>query len=408
MGEFEYKKGVLAILSKWKYIAISILGAFLISIWVIPIFHEEKYVATVSITLSVTNYENLGDNLNQNEQLIFNYDSLIKSDALIYEIIEKNGYEYSINDVKNMIETEILENTTIINIKVENDSEVVARKILSDIIEKLKEESRNIYSVDNVYVLNDILIKNEENFNLFIMILATTALGGIFAIAVIAVLIYLNKVIAVEKGEHKILDIEIVAKFLKDKKNTNISDECNNISLFLKKKNSKIIGFLGDKYCDNKEEIILDLYKNISDKKVLLVTYNQQENSFLNNFLTENKFKKKKKRVNKKEQTGEDDTEMFTSESNNLELLNFRTRNSIVKLEYEPRSMGNFKRRFNKYDYIFIDLDNKDSVDTKVFSDLCNTFFILSKNYVSREENVKEIKEICIEKNIANFGLILV
>ena len=414
MEEFEYKKGLLIVLSKWKYIAISILGTFLISVWVIPNLHEEKYVASVSITLGATNYESLGDNLNQNEQLIFNYNSLIKSDALIDKVIKKNNYDYSVNAVKNMIETEMLEDTTIINIRVENDSEEVAHQILADIIVFLREESINIYTVDNIYVLNDILIESEENFNSFIIIFALTALGGIIAVAVMAVLMYLNKIIAIEENERKILDIEVVSRFFKKQKEINIFEENNNFYLFLKNKKSKIIGFLEDKCCNNKDNLILNFCENIDDKKILVVTYNQQENVVLKGFLEENEYKKQKRRSSKKDtknnnkqEEKEEEIEIFTSKINKIDFLSFTTIDSITKLIKEPRYMGTLKRRFKNYDYVFIDLNEKDSINAKILSDLCDTILILSKNYVSKEKSIEEMKEICLEKNIANLGIVV-
>ena len=422
MEEFQYKKGILLVLSKWKYIAISILVAFFISILIFPNLHKEKYIATVSIALGAIDYENLGDNLDQNAQLIFNYNSLIKSDALVYEIIEKNNYDFSVSEVQSMIETEILEDTTIINIKVENDDEEVARQILSDIVEKLKENSRNIYFVDNIYILRDILIKNDENFNLLVMIISLTAFGGIASIAIIAILLYFKKVVIIEKNEHKILNIdvlsklsgrkksELLSKILRRKqKNDNMPYEFNNVYLFFNKKKSKVIGILGDKYCKYKERIIIDLCK-FFNKKVLIVKFGRQKSFILNRFLVENDFKKRERKFDNSQEEGENKytIELLTSKSNKIEVLNFKNASGVMDLVYDPSNIDSLKKMFEKYEYVFIDLDNKDNVETEIFCELCDTILILSKNYVSKEKNLIEIKEVCSEKNIANLGVILI
>ena len=184
--------------------------------------------------------------------------------------------------------------------------------------------------------------------------------------------------------------------------------------MFLKNKKSKIIGFLEDKCCNNKDNLILNFCENIDDKKILVVTYNQQENVVLKGFLEENEYKKQKRRSSKKDtknnnkqEEKEEEIEIFTSKINKIDFLSFTTIDSITKLIKEPRYMGTLKRRFKNYDYVFIDLNEKDSINAKILSDLCDTILILSKNYVSKEKSIEEMKEICLEKNIANLGIVV-
>ena len=262
-------------------------------------------------------------------------------------------------------------------------------------------------------MVKNILVKNDENFNLSIMLVAVTALGGILTVGIFALYAYFRKIIMIEKDDNQILDIEIITKLKRRRKSVEVSEAFNNIYLFLKEKNAKVIGFIGDKYCHNKEKLIVELSKNvINNKNILIINYNNDKNSILNKFILKNKFYKNKlplkfsDNIDKQEEV-ENSIELLTND--NIDILNILTSKIIMELGYEIENIELLKELFEEYDYIFINLDNKiTNTGTKVFSELCDTVLILNKNYKSKEDNLKEIKRFCREKKFENIGVLFI
>ncbi len=423
MEELNYKKGIMYVLSRWAYIVIGVSLAVIIAVCALPVLHKITYIASVDVALSVVEGSNLDENLKQNAQLIFNYNSLIKNDALLSEIIEKNGYNYSINQLKSMIETEILEDTTIVNIKVENSDEIIATQILNDVIDKLREEIQNIYYIDNVHTVKNILVEKTENFKMPIMMVAFIFGGAILSMIVISLIGYLKKFIMLDKNDNQILEINIVARQngavarkLKNKvlKRVEISEVFNNIYLFIKKKNSKIIGFMQNKRYNESEKIILEISKNINNKKVLVIKYDENRKTPLDIFFEKEDYYKKKKQlkfkfITKLMENEESMLGLFTSKNNNIDILKFNNLNLVANFACDDSNMESLHKLFEEYDYIFISMNNKIiNSGTKILCELCDTIFILAKNYVSTQEKIGEIKSFCTEEKIENLGVITI
>lgn len=415
MEEIDYKKGLIYVFTRWAYIVIGVFFAVVIAITVLPVLHKTTYVASIDVALAAVEGTNLDENLKQNAQLIYNYNSLIKNDALIAEIIEKNGYDYSISQLKGMIETEIFEDTTIVNISVKNSDKELAIQILNDIIDKLREETQNIYFIDNVHAIKNILVEKTENFKMSIMMFAFMAGGAILTIGIISLIGYFRKVIMLDKSENQLLGLDVIARIKrKELKEFGNSETFSSIYLYIKRKSSKIIGIMEDKKCIVSENLVIDIAKNINNKKVLILKCEEKTKSQISIFLENEEYYKKKKQlkfkaITKGLENEESLVELYTSKNNNIDILKFNSKNSLVALTCDENNLEGLQKLFEEYDYIFISMDNKiDNSGTKVLGELCDTVFIIVKNYITKEEEIGQIKNFCAEEKIKNNGIIAI
>lgn len=407
MEEYQYVKGLKFILNKWKYVVISTILAIIISVGIMPKLHKTKYIASMSIILSVNAENNLNTELLQNKQLIYNYNTLIKNEALLAEIIERNNYNYSIEELKGMIETEIAEDTTITKIKVKNSEEEKAIQILTEIINELKEEIKNIYYIDNIHTVKDVLTESEENFNLKIIQVSVILLAIIASLGAIALYAYFNKIIMAQKNDTEVLGIEIIGSLKKNRKDNTIENPFYSLWLFFKKKNSKVIGFLGDKCCKNQDKIILETAENMNNKRVLIIKYSYDKVNTINEFLKSKEYHKTGDI--EKDHSMKENIQILKSKKNNIDILIFSTNKKIIEFAYEEENIELLENIFSEYDYVFISLeDSITSNGTKIFVDLCDTVITLNRNYSSKEEELEKTKEYSNRENVKNIGMLFI
>ena len=229
MEEIDLKE-LLTILWKKKIliIIITILGLGIGLVYNI-FFTIPKYKSTVNflLTQSADSAGNVNiitsTDLSLNSKLLNNYTELIKSDIILAEVINSLGLTIDISDLQKDISIENEKNTEFIELTVKSTDKEQAVLIANKIIELFNEKIKEIYNMENVYVLNEAIPSNKPyNINPPKYALIGAVIGFVISLCIIFLKNMLDDTIKSETAVEQSLGIKTLAKFRKQPKNTKL------------------------------------------------------------------------------------------------------------------------------------------------------------------------------------------
>lgn len=202
-----------------------------------PLYNSTATIILGKVSSSVTgqNLDNSGtiteSDLTLNSSLILTYSELVKSRTIMKQVKANLGTDISIETLMTSVSVDRVNNSDLLAISVSNPSGQMAKDIVTKVVEVFSEQVKEIYKIDNVYVIDEPTVPTEPyNIDHNKDIIIFTCLG--FIVACIYVFIYNLLDNTVKTGE----DIE---ELLKVKNLITIP--------FDKKKKSEIITFTENK-----------------------------------------------------------------------------------------------------------------------------------------------------------------
>ena len=158
-----------------------------------------KYKSSVTMVLAQISQKNeeVTNSITQtditlNKNLVDTYGEIIKKNAILNEVIERLGLQdIETEDLLKMITVVTKNNTEMLTIEVANEDPELARDIANEIGNVFTETVTKIYSINNVYIIDNAEIQTEPYNVNHIKDLAMFTLIGIFVSAGIVLLVYM-------------------------------------------------------------------------------------------------------------------------------------------------------------------------------------------------------------------------
>lgn len=165
---------------------------------------EESKKATTTDTITTSD-------LTLNSKLVSTYNELIKSKKVLKKVINNLNLSETEDQLKKGITVSAVTNTEVIKISVTNSIPEKAKKIANEIAKVFTEEVSEIYSINNVYVVDEAEIaKAPYNINHIKDILMFALVGLVISIGYALVLNMLDTTIKSEEDVEKKLDLPVL------------------------------------------------------------------------------------------------------------------------------------------------------------------------------------------------------
>ncbi len=170
----------------------TIIGAIYTMGFVIPMYTSsttlvlakvENTAVTAETTNSITTTE-----VALNAKLVSTYSQLIKSKNILRQVISNLGINISEGALRGNIKVTAVEDTELIEIIVSNENATYAAKVANEIAKVFTEKVKEIYNINNVYIVDEAEISNApSNIHHFKNIILFALMG--IVISVVYVLI---------------------------------------------------------------------------------------------------------------------------------------------------------------------------------------------------------------------------
>lgn len=189
---FWKKKFVIFIIT----IVFGIVGAYYTLNYKIP-----KYKSSTTLLL-VQNYSEQSNNetneitqtdITLNQKLVSTYSELVKSKTVLNQVLQNLGMDYKLEeDLKENIEVKAVKDTQVIEITYVNVEPEIAFKVANELSNVFCEKIKEIYNINNVYVVDKAEMPKEAyNINYIKDILIFAILGmGISCVVVFIVSLF--------------------------------------------------------------------------------------------------------------------------------------------------------------------------------------------------------------------------
>ena len=141
----------------WFLNILLVLSVLVIGLFYIFNIHESKYVSNTTIMLGVCIHECEEDehlNVEFNKKVLFDYIELINSNLVIGNAIELSKLDYSVNDVRRMLEVSYEEDTEYIKIEITSNNEIHSSKLSYNLYKALINEVERIFDIDNIHLVD--------------------------------------------------------------------------------------------------------------------------------------------------------------------------------------------------------------------------------------------------------------
>ncbi|MDE0583926.1 hypothetical protein ON064_12885 [Planococcus sp. A6] len=186
MGKQLIGRRLLACVSRNFVLVAGTTVSTVFAVWLVSVFiYEPEYMATSQVFVEPLTSETIhGETLATSDyQTLEAYQVLAKSPAVLSQVLERTGSEYSMADLHHRIAINRPENSQVLNIVVSAGEKNEAAKIANAIAFSLQEEVKHLLKVDNVSVILKAGTSQnalEENSSLSIL-LSLAAIAGLVA-----------------------------------------------------------------------------------------------------------------------------------------------------------------------------------------------------------------------------------
>lgn len=200
MEEFDLKRFAKLAMAKKVYIVIIMIIAFVAGLFYSYVMVTPKYKSRTTLLLAQINDEKVNENtvvkqseitdLSMTSTLLEPYISIIESDKVVEKVIKNLKIDMTVDQLKKMM-TVTEENTAMLAIQVVSENAEFAAKVANEVAKVFTEESREIFSITNVNVI-DVAKVQENPYNVnHLKDLVIFILLGAFASCGLILLIYM-------------------------------------------------------------------------------------------------------------------------------------------------------------------------------------------------------------------------
>ena len=130
---------------------------FIIGILYIFNIYKNEYISNTTIMLGVCIHECEEDehlNVDFNKKVLFDYMELIKSNLVIDKAIELSELDYSVKQVRNMLDVSYEEDTEYIRIEITSNNKKHSSILSYNLYEALANEVERIFDIDNIHLVD--------------------------------------------------------------------------------------------------------------------------------------------------------------------------------------------------------------------------------------------------------------
>lgn len=120
-------------------------------------FYQEKYVSNTTFMMGVCVHECVEEshlNVEFNKKVLFDYMELLKSDLVLDKANKLSNLNYSIKELRDMVDISYEENTEYIIITVTSNNQWNSSKLSINLYNALKEEIIRIFDIDNIHLVD--------------------------------------------------------------------------------------------------------------------------------------------------------------------------------------------------------------------------------------------------------------
>lgn len=224
-------KDLLTVIKRKK---ISLIAIIVISIIVGIVYTynytKPLYSSTATIILgkvsSSVNGQTLDNNgtitesdLTLNSSLILTYSELVKSRTIMEQVKDNLGVDISLEMLMESVSVDRVNNSDLLAISVSNPSGQVAKNIVTKVVEVFSEQVKEIYKIDNVYVIDEPTVPTEPyNINHSRDITIFICLGIIIAATYVFIYNVLDNTVKSAEDIEEILKVKNLITIPLDKK----------------------------------------------------------------------------------------------------------------------------------------------------------------------------------------------
>lgn len=188
----------LAIKKSWYFILIFVIGIGAFGWWYASFTKKDVYSASAMVIVSSTSNNTTDEtqmNLNDytlSTRLVNTYSVLAKTDRVMQQVIDEMGLEMELEEFAEMISVSAEDDTEILRIAVDSDSEQFSIRAVNKLVDVFKVEVSEIMRLDNVQVIDYAKTASHSVVPNQKMYVAAGLVIGLVAGLVIALLRYIN------------------------------------------------------------------------------------------------------------------------------------------------------------------------------------------------------------------------
>lgn len=334
------------------------------------------------------------------------YKELLKSNALLENVIHDLNLDITIKELKKQISIEIPENSSMIKISTVSHNLQQVDEITNQIVEELKNKNTEITGLENIEILNSASKPKVENtVDLILYLLLSIFFGTIVALIMVLLLEYLDKSIQTEKNIEEI-DLPVLGSISKETFTEDLKNIRTKMLYSSKYIDKKVVTITSAS--ESQSEIAIKLAELFAEnsQKTILIDGNFRESSIHNKLHLKND-------IGLSNALTEENIELDTIIKNQGKNYSIITAGSELAYSTEKLSNLNMKKIISKlsrkYSYIFIQgYPIGELTDSVALSTLTDGVILQVEAHKTHIDELLKAKKILTEIDIDILGVILI
>lgn len=226
----------LIIQKRWMLILLLTLGLGIISGVISYFVLTPVYQASTQVLVNQKDVDNSsldGMQVKTNVDLINTYGVILKSPAILEEVIKELDLSQNVDTLNQQITVNSQENSQVFSVTVKDKDPIEAAKIANTVSETFQKEIPSIMNVDNVSVLSKAVLKEKSapiephpSMNITIALI----IGLIVGIGLVFLLEYMDNTIKNENDAEKLLGLPVLGCIEKISNDNGITSNKNSVT----------------------------------------------------------------------------------------------------------------------------------------------------------------------------------
>ncbi len=210
--EIDIMSLVRLLLRKWWQVAIVTFLGLILAGGYAYFMKDDVYTAESSMIVQVSDSESSDyTNLITGQRLVDTYTEISKSNRVLDELIENLDLDYTKSTLKNMINVSSVNDTLIIELKVDGGDAAEVAEIANEVVTIVQELSAEFEGLENVEILDVATTPvNPSGPNRLLYVVMGILLGGITGVGAVLAAEFLDKKIKTGKDLERVLDIRLL------------------------------------------------------------------------------------------------------------------------------------------------------------------------------------------------------